>query len=158
MKIYLAAGLFNAGERLHNIFLEMALRELGYEVILPQREALKFFDPATGTFDVAGIVENCKQSSADGKNIVVANSDGADGDSGTCVELGIAVASTGRAVVFRTDFRTAMDRELGVNAMLKPKGVVFIYHPCFFTELSQVEPYYRELARKIDEAVRNISV
>ena len=42
-KLYLAAGLFNAGERLHNLYLEKHLNMLGYEVILPQREALKFF-------------------------------------------------------------------------------------------------------------------
>lgn len=43
-KIYLAGGLFNAGERLHNLHLEKAFKDLGYDVILPQREALRHFD------------------------------------------------------------------------------------------------------------------
>lgn len=43
-KIYLAGGLFNAGERLHNLHLEKAFKDLGYDVILPQRKALRHFD------------------------------------------------------------------------------------------------------------------
>lgn len=42
--IYLAAGLFTAAERLHNLFLEKHLIALRHKVILPQREAKQFFD------------------------------------------------------------------------------------------------------------------
>jgi len=153
--IYLAGGLFNAGERLHNLYLARHLKVLGYEVVLPQLEAVKFF--TNGRFDVAGIVESCKQACTNPSNVFVGNSDGADADSGTCVEYGIAIASTGKAVVYRTDFRTAEDRELGVNAMLKAKGTVFVYHPCFFTDLSQVGDYYIDLAQKIHEAICSLA-
>lgn len=33
--IYLAGGLFNAGERLHNLYLEKHLLARGWKVILP---------------------------------------------------------------------------------------------------------------------------
>lgn len=156
--IYLAGGLFNAGERLHNLFLERYLIKLGHKVILPQREALKFFDTEKGQFDVAGIVEDCRKSSANPRNILVGNADGADADSGTCVEYGMAITATGKVVVYRTDFRTAPEKEIGVNAMLKAKGTTFIYHPSFFTELEQVDKYYTELAQKIHEAVKEMSL
>lgn len=155
MKIYLAGGLFNSGERLHNLFLEKYLKELGYDVVLPQREALKAFNGKA--FDVKKIVRACRAESADPENILVGCADGADSDSGTCVEYAFAIAATGRAVVYRTDFRTALDRELGINAMLTGDGTEFVYEPCFFTELSEVGPYYKGLAIKIDEAIKKIS-
>lgn len=154
MKIYLAGGLFNAGERLHNLFLERELKALGYEVILPQRTALEFFDGEK--FNTQGIVNDCSGQSANPQNIFVGSADGADADSGTAVEYGIAIASTGRAVVYRTDFRTEMSLELGMNAMLTAKGTRIIYLPCFFTELSEVDEYYRQLAGRIHEAIKEI--
>lgn len=155
LKIYLAGGLFNAGQRLHNLFLAKYLRELGCAVILPQVEALQFFH--RDRFDVAGVVESCRQACRSSENIFVGSADGADADSGTCVEYGIAIASTGRAIVYRTDFRTAEEKEVGVNAMLRARGTIFIYYPCFITDLIQAEGYYRELARKIHEAILNIA-
>lgn len=155
MKLYLAGGLFNAGERLHNLYLEKYLKELGYEVVLPQREALKAFDGKG--FNVKAIAKDCQESSSDAENIFIGNADGPDSDSGTCVEHGFAIASTGRAVIYRTDFRTALDRELGINAMLTGEGTEFVYEPCFFTELEQVESYYKGLAKRIDEAVKKLT-
>ena len=154
MKLYLAGGLFNAGERLHNLYLEKHLIALGHEVILPQREALKFFTGSS--FDTAGIVNDCKNACCDAENLYVGSADGADADSGTAVEYGIAITATGHAVVYRSDYRTAPDRELGLNAMLTGDGTSFIYDPCFFTELSEVDSYYANLAQKIHQAVQKI--
>jgi nucleoside 2-deoxyribosyltransferase len=151
VKLYLAGGLFNAGERLHNLYLEKHLRALGYETILPQREALKFFKD--GKFNVFGIVRDCQQSCMASKNLYVGSADGADADSGGAIEYGIAVTSTYAAVVYRTDFRTAEDRELGLNAMFQVEGTCFVYRPCFFTELGEVDVYYQELAQAIHDAV-----
>ena len=151
MKIYLAGGLFNAPERLHNLYLEKHLKELGHEVILPQREALRFFDGEH--FDMYKIAETCAQSCADKEIFYVGNADGADTDSGTAVEYGIAITATHRALVYRTDFRTDETRELGVNAMFKLRGTVFVYFPCQITNLGQVEEYYQNLARYIHEAL-----
>lgn len=152
--LYLGGGLFNAGERLRNLYLEKFLKEFGYKIILPQREALKFFNGES--FDIPSIVESCFNSCANTENIFIGNLDGADSDSGTCVEYGIAIKATGRAIVYRTDFRTAEEKEVGVNAMLKAKDTIFIYEPCYFTDLSEVDEYYRNLARKIHEAIQSL--
>jgi len=149
--IYLAAGLFNAAERLHNLFLEKELKKLGHEVILPQREALKHFNGKQ--FDTVAIVEDCTKSSANPAYVIVVCVDGARADDGAAVEYGMAITATGRAVVYRTDFRTAPKKELGLNAMFKAKGTIFIYYPCFFTEIDEVCGYYKKLALKIHKAI-----
>lgn len=156
LKLYLAGGLFNAGERLHNLYLEKHLKTLGREVILPQREALNFFIKEEERFDIPGIVGDCLTKCCDPKILCICNADGPDADSGTAVEYGAAIATTGIAVVYRTDFRTVPEKELGVNAMLRAEGTTFIYDPCFFTELDQVDTYYQELAQKIHEACLEI--
>lgn len=154
--LYLAGGLFNAGERLHNLMLEKHFKAIGYKVILPQREALRFFSDVTGSFDIAGIVADCQDKCSQKDVVYVGCADGADADSGAAVEFGIAVTVNGRAVVYRTDFRTALEKELGVNAMLRPKGTIFIYNPCFFTELEDVDAFYRDLALRIHQAILQI--
>ena len=154
--ICLGGGLFNAGERVHNLFLEKYFLELRHIVILPQRRALRFF--SVDHFDVAGIVEDCKEMCTDKNIVYVGNADGADADSGTCVEYGMAIIATGRAIMYRTDFRTAEEKEVGVNAMLKAKGTIFIYHPCFVTETSEIEPYYRSLAPRIHKAIQSFNI
>ncbi|EKE22182.1 MAG: uroporphyrinogen III synthase HEM4 [uncultured bacterium] len=153
-KVYLAGRLFNAGERLHNLYLEKHLTQIGYEVILPQREALKYFNG--DGFDLAGVVNSCIKDCANEKNIFVGCVDGSDADSGTSVEYGVAIVSARRAIIYRTDFRTAFDKELGINAMFNAKGTVIIYEPCFFTELEQVDSYYHELADRIHCAISDL--
>lgn len=153
-KIYLAGTLFNSAERMHLLALEHFLKSLGREVILPQREALKFAGP--NGFDVPGIAEDCARTVASKDVVYVGCADGADVDSGTCVELGIAITATGRAVIYRTDFRTAEDREVGLNAMLRLKGVAYIYKPCFYTEPNEIELFYTELAQEIHDRVSEI--
>ena len=153
--LYLAGGLFNAAERLHNLYLEKHLRDRGYTVILPQREALKFL--SNNLFDTKGLVAECTGSCRNHANLYVGSADGADTDSGTAVEYGVAITATGRAIVYRTDLRTALEKELGVNAMLTAEGTTFLYEPCFFTELDQVDEYYSRLAQQIHLAIQKIS-
>jgi len=96
MKIYLAGPLFNLAERDFNRRLTTLLRDKGHEVWLPQE-----FEQGTMTArqifikDVEGI---------DWADVVVANMDGPDPDSGTCWECGYAYRKK-PVVVFRTDFR-----------------------------------------------------
>ncbi len=150
--VYLAGGLFNVAERVHNLNLEKHLRALGLKVILPQREALKFFNDIS--FDIPAIAQDCRDSAANTAHVYVGNLDGPDADSGTGIEYGIAIISTGRAVTYRTDFRTAIDREVGRNAMFDLPGTQFIYYPCFLTSLEEVEDYYFDLAKQIYEKVQ----
>jgi nucleoside 2-deoxyribosyltransferase len=155
-KLYLAGGLFNAGQRIHNLMLEKALKLLGYAIILPQREALKFFRN-DNTFDIDAIVADCRAWCLNPDVICVTCSDGADGDSGACVEHGIATTATGRALVYRTDFRTALANEAGLNAMLRGPETRIVYKPCFFTKLVEVEAFYDSLAADIDAAIKTLT-
>lgn len=97
MRIYLAGPLFSTAEREFNAHLAQLLRRGGHEVWLPQehedrrRTAAEIFRD-----DVAGI---------DSVDVVVANMDGSDPDSGTCWECGYAYGTKKRVVLFRTDFR-----------------------------------------------------
>lgn len=154
MKIYLAGGLFNAGERLHNLCLEKYLSLLGHEVVLPQREALNFLN--NGHLDLKGLGADCKTKCTDQENIYVGSVDGADADSGTAIEYGMAIIVTGRAIIYRTDCRTELEKELGVNAMFSMEGTKFIHEECSFTELNQVEDYYKRLASAIDEVLKEM--
>lgn len=150
--IYLAGGLFNAGERLHNLYLEKHLTKLGYRVLLPQRRALNFVK--NGLFDLKAVVRDCQACCTNLGNWYCGSLDGADADSGTAVEYGMAVASTGRAIVYRTDFRTDTAHEIGVNGMFHAGSTFFVYEPCFFTDLSEVDGFYEKLAKHIDATLK----
>jgi nucleoside 2-deoxyribosyltransferase len=96
MKIYLAGPLFSIAERHLNKELARLLRDKKHEVWLPQE-----FEQRTMTAkeifvkDVEGI---------DWADVVVANMDGPDPDSGTCWECGYAYRKK-PVILFRTDFR-----------------------------------------------------
>ncbi len=152
IKLYLAAGVFNAGERLHNLYLEKHLRAVGYETVLPQREATQFKTDGE-SFNGDKIAQDCDQAACSPENLCVGCIDGADANSGAAVEFGLAVGSTNRAVVYRTDFRTVTDRELGYNAMFRIRGTPLVLLPCFFTELEEVDAYYDKLAQAIHAAI-----
>jgi nucleoside 2-deoxyribosyltransferase len=100
MKIYLAGPLFTTAEREFNARLAKLLRDQGHEVWLPQESeqrsmtARQIFEK-----DVEGV---------DWAEVVVANMDGPDPDSGTCWECGYAYKKK-PVIVFRTDFRAGDD-------------------------------------------------
>ena len=110
MRIYLAGPLFSTAEQEFNSRLTSLLRESGHEVWLPQEEEQRD-KTATEIFqkDVEGI---------DWAEVIVANMDGADPDSGTCWECGYAYKKK-PIVVFRTDFRAGDDpKKAPYNLML----------------------------------------
>ena len=155
--IYLAGGLFNAAERVHNIHLEECLKEIvkhDRKIILPQREASKFLK--NDKFDINAVKKACKKHASDPDNICVICADGSDTDSGASVEYGIAITATKKAVVYRTDFRTDFKKELGMNSMLTLEGTKIIYLPCYFTEIFQVRVFYYKLAKKILKAIEEL--
>ena len=100
MKIYLAGPLFSTAEREFNARLAALLRGMSHEVWVPQESeqrsmtAREIFET-----DVSGV---------DWAEVVVANMDGPDPDSGTCWECGYAYKKK-PVIVFRTDFRIADD-------------------------------------------------
>jgi len=96
MKIYLAGPLFSAAERTFNNELTRLLRNKGHEVWLPQE-----FEQRTMT---AKQIFNKDVEGIDWAEVVVANMDGPDPDSGTCWECGYAYRKK-PVILFRTDFR-----------------------------------------------------
>lgn len=99
-KLYLAGPLFTTAERAFNSALAAACMSEGFEVWLPQdHEPRDKTAKAIFLEDVKGI---------DWSEMVVANMDGPDPDSGTCWEVGYAYK---RKPIFcyRTDFRSASD-------------------------------------------------
>jgi nucleoside 2-deoxyribosyltransferase len=111
--IYLAAPLFTAAEMTFNAELARRLRAAGHEVAVPQ----DFCAPCAGPPpDFAGIHRACLDHLARA-SLVVAVLDGADPDSGTCFEVGWAVARGIPVVGLRTDLRPGEDGGLP-NCML----------------------------------------
>jgi nucleoside 2-deoxyribosyltransferase len=139
MKIYLAGPLFTTSEQEFNRRLRELLEKAGHQVWLPQehepreRSARTIFDT-----DVAGL---------DASQVVVANLDGPDPDSGTCWECGYAYGKK-LIIVFRTDFRGAGDvADSPFNLMLSASADKAILAP-----LASVE----ELAGKIMAALAEL--
>jgi len=154
MHVYLAGGLFNAGERLHNLYLEKYLTKLGYTVILPQRRANQFIQE--GIVSHRAIASDCREQCSRKDALYIGSVDGPDADSGTSIEYGIAITTNGKAIVYKTDFRLGGETNEGLNAMFLLNGTHFVYSPCFFTELSEVDEYYRSLAQAIHEEVKKL--
>jgi nucleoside 2-deoxyribosyltransferase len=101
MKIYLAGPLFSTAERTFNARLAELLREMKIEVWLPQ-------DSEQGSMSPRQIFEEDVKG-IDWADVVVANMDGPDPDSGTCWECGYAYRKK-PIIVFRTDFRVAYEK------------------------------------------------
>ena len=114
MIIYLAGPLFSLAERRFNEEFAKALERSIFPsmVILPQDHAAKLGE-------AAGFAERMYSYALDAINhsdAVVAILDGADADSGTCIEIGYAKAKDKPIIGIRTDFRTGEDR--GLNLMV----------------------------------------
>jgi nucleoside 2-deoxyribosyltransferase len=139
MKIYMAGPLFTTAEQEFNRQLCAALQKAGHEVWLPQeheprdRTAKAIFEE-----DVKGM---------DWAEVVVANMDGPDPDSGTCWECGYAFGKK-PIVLYRTDFRQAGDVENApFNLMMSASARAVIVAPLATAE---------EIAAKIREELSRL--
>ena len=117
MRLYLAGPLFTQAERLWNQTLAQGLRQAGHEVFLPQ-EAIAELDRLE-----ADPIFELDLNGVRAAEALVAVLDGADPDSGTCFECGVAHALGRPIVAVRTDFRAGGDALPGqtmptVNLML----------------------------------------
>lgn len=132
MRIYLAGPLFTAAERAFNIRLRDLLMAAGHEIWLPQdHEPRDKSAAAIFGMDVEGI---------EWSDVIVANMDGADPDSGTCWECGYAYGKK-KIIVFRTDFRSAGEGETPFNLMLSESADYVLKLPPF----SSVETLAKKL-------------
>ena len=110
MRLYFAGPLFTQAERLWNRRVADALVEAGHDVFVPQEEIRSLETLEAGAIfrlDVDGV------RSADA---LVAILDGADADSGTSFECGLAYALGIPIVAVRTDFRGGGDALPGQKA------------------------------------------
>ena len=160
MKIYMAGPLFDIASQMHNLSLAQCLESFGYEIILPQRDAIKLIEGDASypkNDNVLAICMSCRKllSTCD---VIVANIDGTDADSGTAMEVGIALESIHRPIVIcvRTDFRTDFNREIGINGMFLLADKT-IFKPPSLISLDNSEEFYNNLADEIDREIIRIS-
>ena len=142
MRIYLAGPLFAAGERAFNRRLRDLLTEYGYDVWLPQEHEPRS-RAAKDIFlaDVEGL---------DSSDIVLANMDGPDPDSGTCWECGYAYKKK-PVIVYRTDFRKAGDTDTtAYNLMLTESADEVV-------DVSDVLDDEKKIAARLHQALQKIT-
>lgn len=128
MRIYFAGPLFTQAERFWNHRIATRLSEFGHSVFLPQDE-VKSLDAleANAIFQID--VEGVRSADA-----IVAVLDGADPDSGTAFECGLAYGLGIPIVVLRTDFRAGGDALPGqklatINLMLSQAASAIVARP-----------------------------
>ena len=150
MIIYLSAPLFTEGERLWNRMLAAGLQERlsGAEVILPQD--FHFGQSYNNPKDFPQIHRAC----IDGvrrADVVVAVLDGPDVDSGTALEMGVALERGIPIIGVRTDYRESQDR--GVNLVIAAACTQLLRSMSFGEDVEQL---VKDLAGKIVAAVKKI--
>jgi nucleoside 2-deoxyribosyltransferase len=137
MRIYCAGPLFSTAECDFNAALAAQLRLHGHEVFLPQEHEQRSDRP-----DLIFISD---REGIDWAQLVLANLDGPDPDSGTCWELGYGYGTDKLIMAYRTDFRLFEGADK-VNLMMTESSNVVIYAPKMSVQ---------ELAEKIDQTIRN---
>jgi nucleoside 2-deoxyribosyltransferase len=148
MKIYLAGPLFNIADKIRNLRLAEELVDLGNEVLLPQIEASK------ASSYMLSIARYCAQQAAVCEALV-ADLDGTDVDSGTAVEVGIALGSHPKptTIGYRTDFRTDVKKEIGLNAMFLLMDNIVEFDVPTIENPAEMDKLYKKLALKIQQAI-----
>lgn len=138
--------LFTQAERTWNRLLADAIQETSratFQVILPQEETWKLLKiSGTGINEQDAIAQMCFDNAVKA-DVAVAILDGADADSGTCIEIGWRKGQNPLAPVIgvRTDSRISEDR--GLNLMLG-RGVsvracdVVLYFTSWNADLHQI--------------------
>jgi nucleoside 2-deoxyribosyltransferase len=119
-RVYLAAPLFSEAERDYNERIAELLRDIFFDVYLPQDVG---DDTSSRTLAQHKRVYTKNVESLSSADIVVAIIDGADADSGTVWEMGYAKALGKPVIALRTDFRNIGQHER-VNLMLEQSSVV----------------------------------
>ncbi len=150
MIIYLAGPLFSLAERRFNEDFAKALEQsfLPSMVILPQDHAAKI-DEADGFAErmYCFALDAINHSDA-----VVAILDGADSDSGTCIEIGYAKAKGKLIVGVRTDFRSGEDH--GLNLMVSNICTHLVVRPSTSVNLDELA---EEVARALAAGTSGVS-
>jgi len=148
IRIYFAAPLFSMAERLWNKEVVTRLRQLGYEVFLPQEsEANKRKECNQAVFhsDIDGLGTS---------DVVFAVMDGPDADSGTCWEHGFGFGIGKTVITLRTDFRL-IEKDTHINLMMGESSCDNIYYNGeSYDELVKVIDYVIKMEVILDEGNR----
>ncbi len=139
MRIYMAGGLFTTAEINFNRDLAEQLRLNGHEVFLPQDFEAKHREDSV--FDPTEIFKS-DVSGVDWCQLVLANMDGGDQDSGTCWELGYGYAKNKYIILYRTDLRRGQE---AINIMMAESANLVIAEPLMPVQM---------LAERIDNEIR----
>jgi nucleoside 2-deoxyribosyltransferase len=128
MRLYFAGPLFTQAERAWNARVARHLASAGHEVFLPQDEV-----KAIATLDADRIFQ-VDVDGVRGAEALVAVLDGADPDSGTSFECGLAYALGIPIVIVRSDFRGGGDALPGqklatINLMLSQAAAAIVNLP-----------------------------
>jgi len=113
MRAYIAGPLFNEGERWWNAEIDSRVRKLGFTTYIPQRDGVKLENQS----DVRKIFESDKNALIQA-DVIVANLDGMDVDSGTAWEIGFAEGLGKHCVGVYTDWRLHFKYQT-VNLMIQ---------------------------------------
>lgn len=108
MKAYIAAPLFNSAEKAFNLELDAALRHIGIDTYLPQRdggEAAPLIRQGLDEHQVRQRLFQADVTAVRECDIFVMLLDGRVPDEGACVELGMAFALGKAAFGLQTDCR-----------------------------------------------------
>lgn len=171
LKIYFAGDLFNSKDLGGNVMLSDAIDKISenrYQVMLPQNGECEVMERTSQSIRDADfdLLFHC--------DVVVANFDGTDLDSGTVVEFCFAKMLDLPTVLLRTDFRNSGDATLPDGdpwnlmcshyprtEVLHINGMV-LYHECKSQTGNSVqclELYYRNIAEKTVAALdRTVSL
>lgn len=116
-KAYIAGPLFSDAERAFNLQIDAIAQAAGFSTFLPQRDA-PVLGPHNGN-EVFGI----ELKAIGDADVVVANLDGMDVDSGTAWEIGYAVGFGKSIIGIRTDWRRFSPHER-VNLMIEESSFI----------------------------------
>ena len=150
--IYWAGALFNHKELLGNQILANSVKNLSngrYDVRLPQDFQTK---PSAKAVDI----RNADLTELIHCDMVVANFDGAELDSGTVVEFCIAKALDMPTVLLRTDFRNVGDSDgIPWNLMCAgwPRTEILWINSLADYQRHGIEDFHNALARKIIQSL-----
>jgi len=148
VKIYLSAPLFTHVQRQWNRALAEGLkaRIAGAEVILPQD--YKFGQSYNNPKDFKRIFRACVEGVRQA-DVMVAVLDGADADSGTALEMGIAYERGIPIVGVRTDYRESQDR--GLNLAVAGACTELLREMSFGEDMGQL---LKDLSGKVVAALK----
>lgn len=157
-KVYFAGGLFDHKELTGNMLLAEKIERLSagrYQVLLPQDFESAQTDATSVRNNDYKLLLTC--------DLIVANFDGVELDSGTVAEFCCAKMLDMPAVLFRTDFRNGVERPGAIvpwNLMISayPRTVNLIING--MDELVRhgrdLEQYYSSIAEQIIAAMDNV--